>query len=202
MSKGYGSVQRAILQAFKAEPDNAFLLSELCERVYAGFNRAEKKHRIAVTRAAKLLPSIAIMRSNTLGSELVFYDPLNLMSYAMARLKSDSLNHYRSNDNRWFDPDRLSKWYREARGYEKGYVYQHYRATEADLRAMLAAEGGREHNLIVSGGVWWREVEINKAKARGDQITADRLQAESDAELAKLMLDNAAFRVATRNDSA
>jgi hypothetical protein len=103
MSRGHGKVQRAILAAFAAEPDNAFLLSELCERVYPGLRRIEKKHRNAVARAAKAIPSIDHMKREVLGSELVFYDPLNVMSYATARLKSDSLGPgaaYRNNDYR------------------------------------------------------------------------------------------------------
>lgn len=91
MSRGDGKVQRAILAAFAAEPDNAFLLSELCARVYSGRNRIVKKHRNAVARAAKAIPSIDWWRRETLASELVFYDPLNVMSYAMPRMKSDCL---------------------------------------------------------------------------------------------------------------
>src|SRR5262249_5851166 len=34
MSRGLGRIQRAIVAVFEAEPDNGFLLSELCERVY------------------------------------------------------------------------------------------------------------------------------------------------------------------------
>jgi hypothetical protein len=43
------------------------------------------------------------MKREILGSELVFYDPLNVMSYAMARLKSQSpgpAEAYRNNDYR------------------------------------------------------------------------------------------------------
>jgi hypothetical protein len=37
------------------------------------------------------MASINHMKREVLGSELVFYDPLNVMSYAMARLKSDNI---------------------------------------------------------------------------------------------------------------
>jgi hypothetical protein len=141
MSRGHGKVQRAILAVFAAEPDNAFLLSELCERVFSGLNRIEKKHRNAVARAAKAIPSLDQMEREVLGSELVFYDPLNVMSYAMARLKSDNLTNYRNNDARWFTP---SAWFREAMGYKKGYQYRLTQASEDDLRRSLA-EGGRNH---------------------------------------------------------
>jgi hypothetical protein len=187
MSRGHGKVQRAILAVFAADPGNAFLLSELCERVYPGLNRIEKKHRNAVARAAKAIPTIDHMKCETLGGELVFYDPINVLSYAMARLKSDQFNHYRSNDTRWFEP-RGPKGYREAMGFEKGYRYQWTQKSEPDLRAMLAP-GGRDHKHIVEGGVWWKHTERRKALARGDEETAARLRAELDAELDAIGLE-------------
>jgi hypothetical protein len=79
MSKGPGQVQRAIMAAFGSEPDNAFLLSELCEHAYPRIKRIEKKHRVAVARAAKTIKTIDSIQRQTLGRELVFYDPLNVM---------------------------------------------------------------------------------------------------------------------------
>jgi hypothetical protein len=180
MSRGHGKVQRAILAAFAAEPDNALLLSELCERVYPGLNRIEKKHRNAVARAAKAIPSLDHMTREVLGSELVFYDPLNVMSYAMAWLKSDNITNYRNRDARWFTP---RGWFREAMGYKKGYEYRHAQASEDDLRRSLA-EGGSHHEHVVEGGVWWKRTELRKAQARGDEETAARLRAELDADAA------------------
>ena len=47
---------------FAAEPDNALLLSELCERVYRrSRKRIEKKHRISVARAAKGISELDYM---------------------------------------------------------------------------------------------------------------------------------------------
>ena len=94
---------------------------------------------------------------------MVFYDPLNVMSYAMARLKSDSLYRYRSADPR--QPPHLIE-------------------TEADLRDMLGDE--HHHKLISKGGSWWLHTEIARAKAKGDQKTATKLQAEADKRLRKL----------------
>jgi hypothetical protein len=45
-------------------------------------------HRIAVIRAAKKIPGLDYWAGENLGKQLVFYDPLNVMSYAMARLKA------------------------------------------------------------------------------------------------------------------
>jgi hypothetical protein len=52
MSKGPGRVERIIEAVFAAEPDNAFTIEDLCDRVYPG-EPIEKKHRVSVLRAAK-----------------------------------------------------------------------------------------------------------------------------------------------------
>jgi hypothetical protein len=203
-------VQRAILAAFAADPDNALLLSELCERVYPGRNRIEKKHRNAVARAAKAIPSIRYMKREVLGSELVFYDPLNVMSYAMAELKSDAFIDYRNNDPRtdlWQQRKTMCAGYNggaiteeEMRAYVTTSeipaklkalaplfphlhldVVAHNELTEQDLRKMLAPDGDH-HKYVVEGGAWWRRTEIRKAHARGDGATVARLQAEEDEE--------------------
>ena len=36
MSRGAGRVERAIMAAVRAEPDNAFTVADLCDRVYPG----------------------------------------------------------------------------------------------------------------------------------------------------------------------
>jgi hypothetical protein len=116
MSKGPGRVSRAIEAALEAEPDNAFTVEDLCDRVYRGINRVEKKHRVAVLRAAKAIgarrPDLDWMTGEGLGGALVLYNRYHVMSYAMARLKTDSLSRYRSNDKReeWCPP----AWYRKA----------------------------------------------------------------------------------------
>ncbi len=137
MSKGPGRVGRAIEAALAAEPDNAFTVEDLCDRVYVG-ERIEKKHRVAVIRAAKRVAdrndNIAITQSVHLGSALIFYHRYNVMSYAMAQLKG--LSSYRTKDIRRLD----TNW------------------DESHLRAMIA--GGIAHQHVVPGAVWWRNVEI------------------------------------------
>jgi len=178
MSRGHGKIQRAILAAFEAEPDNCFLLSELCERVYPGLNRIDKKHRNAVARAAKAIPSIDHWKREVLGSELVFYDPFNVMSYAMARLKSDRIGPgaaYRNNDYR---PVKKKTWH----GHDIT-SWRQYDITSDEIFREMLAPGGDDHKHVVEGGAWWRHTEMRKAQARGDQDTVARLQAEADAEL-------------------
>ena len=185
MSRGHGIVQRAILAAFAAEPNNAFLLSELCERVYSGRNRIEKKHRNAVARAARAIPSIDHMRRETLGSELVFYDPLNVMSYAMARLKSDSLGPGAAYRNKDYRPIKQKIW----RGHDVTSWRRYDISSDQIFREMLAP-GGNYHRYVVEGGAWWRHTEMHKARARGDGETVARLQAEMDANLTAIASGN------------
>ena len=179
MSRGHGTVQRAILATFAAEPDNAFLLSELCDRVYSGLNRIEKKHRNAVARAAGAIPSIDHMKREVLGSELVFYDPLNVMSYAMARLKSDNIGPGAAYRNKDYRPVKQKIWH----GRDITSWRQYDISSDRVFRNMLAP-GGNHHKHVVEGGVWWRHTEIRKAQARGDEETVTRLQTEMDEKLA------------------
>ena len=52
MSRGPGRIERAIEAAFTAEPSRAFPVETLALVAFPGVNRLEKKHRIAVLRAA------------------------------------------------------------------------------------------------------------------------------------------------------
>src|SRR5262249_61785787 len=153
MSKGPGQVQRAIMAAFESEPDNAFLLSELCEHAYPRIKRIEKKHRVAVARAAKTIKTIDSIQRQTLGRELVFYDPLNVMSYAMARLKSDFIDgeDYRNNDPRKAQLRKRSK--------QKA-------TTEQNLRKSLAP-GNHQPNHTAKAGEGGRPTRIDGAEKRG-----------------------------------
>ena len=182
MSRGHGNVQRAILAAFAAEPDNAFLLSELCERVYPGRNRTEKKHRNAVARAARAIPSIEHWKRGVRGSERVFYDPINVMSYAMARLKSDNIGPGAAYRNKDYRPVKQKIWH----GVDITSWRQYDISSDRIFRDMLAP-GGNHHKHVVEGGVWWRHTEIRKAQARGDEETATRLQIEMDEKLAAIV---------------
>src|SRR5215831_297787 len=163
MSRGYGIIQRAIVAVFEAEPDNGLLLSELCERVYRGINRIEKKHRVAVARAAYRIPWLAHMKRETLGCEVIFYNPASVLAYGMARLKSDNFSRYERHSDprfRWKQP-----------------------RSEVDLRAMLAP-GGDHHKYVVEGGAWWRFAKMEYLKRSGDDEAYQQLKDEQEKELA------------------
>jgi hypothetical protein len=55
MSRGPGRIERAIEALFASQPGRTFSTEELVEAAYRGVNRTEKKHRVAVLRAAKRL---------------------------------------------------------------------------------------------------------------------------------------------------
>jgi hypothetical protein len=187
MSRGPGRIERAIAAILDGEADNAFTTEDLCERVYSGVNRVEKKHRVAVLRAVNKLvkrrDNTGCMRCENLGGTRVYFNIDNVMSYAMAQLKTDQFNHYRSNDDRYFTPK--SKRFRDAMGFKKGYVYQWPRSSEAELRAELA-EGGQNHKHVVPGGAWWKHTQWDvaemEAKRVGDTKRLEEIAAERKAD--------------------
>ena len=155
MSRGPGKIERAIEAVFAAEPDDAFTTADLCDRVYPGLNMVEKKHRVAVIRAAKKVfgrTGWDCYRTEALGGTLVFYNPFDVMSNAIGRTKADMLINYRNNDKR----------------------IDHWRTTAEGIRGTFEP-GGKEHHMIVEGGHWWRHVQINIAARDGD--TSERAQA-------------------------
>lgn len=168
MSKGPGRIERAIQAAFAAEPDNAFTTEDLIDRVYPGANRAERKHRVAVTRAAKQTCERLAEQgwrwasSESLGRRLVFYNMYDVQSYAMGRLKTDSYPRYRNTDPRSMRS-----------------------ASEDDLRARLSP-GGRDHHLVVEGGAWWSHVDGWIAERDGDHERAEKRRAQTASLLRAL----------------
>jgi hypothetical protein len=85
-----------------------------------------------------------------------------VLSYAMARMKSDPMYRYRLPD--------LRHWF-----------YRGLEPTEADLRANLAP-GGREHANVVEGGDWFEHVRHAVALRDGDTATAAACEAAAAAE--------------------
>ena len=52
VSRGPGRIERAIEEAFTAEPSRAFTVEALALVAFQGVNRVAKKHRVATLRAA------------------------------------------------------------------------------------------------------------------------------------------------------
>jgi hypothetical protein len=175
MSRGPGKIGRAIEALFDAERNNAFTLEELCERIYGVHRvldpestdpkRLRQTHRVAVARAARKVatrrPEIQIQRGGGLGGTLVFFRHDEVMSYAMAQLKTDRGNHYRSNDRRL-----------------------HWARDEQALRKQLV----QRQPLVEPGGAWWRRVQMFLAERAGDAVRLAELKAEQEQALAELAI--------------
>ena len=166
MSRGPGRIERAIRQLMTDEPTGAWTVEDLCERVYTGTNRVEKKHRVSVLRVLRrvVLDDVDwdLWTSETIGGPVVLVNRTNVESYALARLKTDVLNYYRSKDRR---------------------APEHWICTEDVLRSELAPGGG-SHRLIQPGGAWHRHVQMNIAERDGDREAMVRLTAENDVAVA------------------
>ena len=123
-------MERAIIAALT--PNNALTTQELCERCYD--EPIIKKHRVAVLRALKRVmdrrQDIATLTTEGLGSQVVAYWRYDVTCYAMARLKAEGGNHYRSNDPR---------------------LLPHQISDENKLKASLK-RGGEHHRHVVKGG--------------------------------------------------
>ncbi len=83
MSRGAGKVQTAILSLIASDDDGAWTTTDVCEAVYRGVNRIEKKHRVAVSRAIRTmaLPEPwAVARLERAGCEYLLFNQLSLES--------------------------------------------------------------------------------------------------------------------------
>src|SRR5215469_10407302 len=177
MSKGPGRVERAISALFDAEPDSAFTTEELCERIYPGA-AIEKKHRVAVIRAAKNLmvrrPEVIWLRGRGLGKTLILCRRDNFASFALGFIKSDEGQRGRalSKDPRYHW---LTNW-----------------RTPAQNKAKVREKGAALMRDRSDRQVWWyRRVRLFLAERDGDTQTVTQLKADEERGLE-------AFRAAMR----
>ncbi len=160
MSRGPGRIERAIHDLIEEHPDGAWTTEDLCHLIYPAASRAEKKHRVAMLRAMKTIRDKSgdrhrdwrLLLAGSTGRTLVLHNFANVMSYGLARLKSD---------HGWFHRN------------------------EEELLERLQP-GGRNYNLVVSGGAWDRHVRKYIAERDGDQETVERLAAEQKRSLAAI----------------
>jgi hypothetical protein len=173
MSRGLGIIQIGIVEVLADEPDNAFLVEEMCERIYRTKN-ITRAQCVAVRRAGKSIVKISRSirirdKSGARGGPVAFYNLESMMSFAMARLKTDSLENYLG-----------IGWggVRNAKPGKRGF----YR-TEEQLRARLL---GEYHHCIVPGGAWWRHREMELAERDGDAARLAELEKEQATDIASL----------------
>jgi hypothetical protein len=92
MSRGPGKLERTIAAEFAAHPDDALAIEALALACYPGINRVEKKHRIAVARAAKSVcgrTGWGWYIDARQGGKSIYFHQRSLRSYAFARLRND-----------------------------------------------------------------------------------------------------------------
>ena len=163
MSRGPGRIERDIQALFTDQAHRSFSTDELVEAVYRGVNRVEKKHRVAVLRAADNVAKRLgcwekwkcerAYQTRATGLGCVYVNVIDLHSYAIGRLRADFL---------------------------------HLNDPITELEARIA-EGGKDANLVARGGPWW--VIVEKAKAeRGMAVDA-----ETQTMFAKHEAERAAF---------
>jgi hypothetical protein len=75
MSRGPGHVERTITGVFAAEPNRKFTALELARHVYGENTLIEKKHRVAVTRAANKLQPGRLMTEREIVADVLEMDP-------------------------------------------------------------------------------------------------------------------------------
>ena len=160
MSRGPGRIERAIHDLFDKHPEGAWTTADLCRLIYPAANRVEKKHRVAVIRAAKTITDKTgdryrdwhMWRAGVTGRTVTLFNYTSVMSYGLARLKCETS---------WFN------------------------RTEDELLEQLRP-GGDHHELVIPGGSWDSHVRQYIAARDGDQETADKLAAEQEREIAAL----------------
>lgn len=165
MSKGPGHVQRVVVAAFADKSDDAFTTKELVALAYPGANRPEKKHRVAVLRAAKAVAAKLgwTYAYSAPGCECIFHNPCSARSYGIARMLG---------------------------GFEGARTIAEARAI-ADGLHPHQAHYNRYRARLLPGGDWHSHVEFHQARRDGDTDKAESLGARftAKAESARKLLD-------------
>ena len=162
---GPGHLMRAVARLFFEQPDGAWTVEDLCERVLGlAPGMVEQRHRVCLRCAASEFIAYtedwAVGQSEGPGRLLVYFNRASVLSYALARLKSDRQYRYRS---RVDDEEQLN---------------------ERDLLQRLA--DGKERHLIIEGGAWRRHVEryiaIRNALRTGNGARVTKIKEEQQRE--------------------
>jgi hypothetical protein len=158
MSRGPGKIERAIEAAFLKEPSRTFSTQELIPIAYPGRKAVEKKHRVAVLRAANKIARLLWWRgrrSERPGGEVVFSNLLDVRSYALGHLRRD-FSHYSD------PPEKLNRLLDDPKVH-----CSHW------------------HFIQQPDGAWWKHVEIYKAEKEGAADRAEQLKAELESMVAR-----------------
>lgn len=88
MSCGFGKIERAIADAFARQPSATFTVEDLGPICYPGLNKVEKKHRVAIIRAAdNVAARMWWGRTYCSGVLAVYRNLCDLHSYALGEVR-------------------------------------------------------------------------------------------------------------------
>lgn len=156
MSRGPGRIERAIRALFDASPDLAFVTDELVEHCYPDAKPIERKHQVAVLRAAWNVvardPNWGAIRGRN-GDVFCNFD--NVQSYGLAQLIHDGYWHTKS--ERWAKRHRA--WWGED-SIRKNLLLNRER--------LIEHHNGKHQQDCAPGGIWYRWVEVHRAERDGD----------------------------------
>lgn len=157
MSRGPGKIEQAIEAAFRDHPNSTFNVSELARHAYPGVNRIEKKHRVAILRAAdKVASRIWWMgrRRAAKGSEVVYSNQCDVRSMALAQLRTHYPAHSAEAAARMWDDPRHRIHKEAVEGAWLWLIAEHNRAArdgdhqrQAELQAALDVETAHREKL-------------------------------------------------------
>jgi hypothetical protein len=137
---GPQQIERALVDVFTSDPDNAFTIADLCQRVF-GVKTVQRKHRAAVIPVAKKVCEQLgenwdwFQAAFTHGNPFTFWNRASLSSCAMRHLKTWGFRH----------------------------------RSEKDLRDMIAPGGAYYDDRMIDGGEWWQEWQDNLAQLKDEK---------------------------------
>jgi len=166
VSRGPGRVEREIEAAFLASPEEAFSVAELGAIVYPGLNRVEKRHRVAILRAADKVARRLWWKgavSERPGGAVIYFNLLNVRSYTLGHMRRGLVNASVPVDQllKFMEPPQFGDPWRSRNQWDR----------------------------MQPGGAWWFHVEMNKAQKAGDLAEVERLRADLHAGLDQRMAD-------------
>jgi hypothetical protein len=162
VSRGPGRIERAIIEAFTANPSMTFTVDDLAAIAYPGLNRIEKKHRVAVLRAADKVAAQLWWggrRMERPGHPVVYFNLLDHRSYVIGQI--------RATDDWW------------------GMGHCEITAAIDDPASDFVAVS-RWRKDLQPGSPYWQHVEINRAEHQRDHEKAEALRAELKTSLGGL----------------
>jgi hypothetical protein len=152
-TRGRGRLQKAIEAAFRQNPSKTYSVEELAPIAYPELGEIEKKHRVAILRAASAASEACgwcYRCAERPGHPMIYGNPTDLRSYATWHMRLDCLTGDMAPDQlaTAFDDPNDAAWKR-----------------------------------VQPGGAWWCHVEIYNARAAGDAERAKQVEEELAASI-------------------